>query len=300
MFDELLREIEHGHFINKAVSKGWYPELLFEKVGDNLKTLIEGLEKHEALEGNGPIELPVQKALVLSREKFQDYLPADYCIPLNSADETLLNEKIAERFDEKWKIPWIRRDAKLVKTIKGLIAKNEEPYQRIYLRKKWSDIASPHYHSVFLWGELTSIGWETCQDELVDELSPVSGIEALRGNCDQAIDLLESAIDDGYVGWDSRKNILVNRIGQIYLLKGDFIRAECTFKELSRRVRWYIEGNHGAVYYNHQLALVLLNNGFPDKAEKAFEKVAENLPPPIVGEYKTNYTKLLGMYRKKS
>lgn len=272
MFDKLVREIEHQHYIKSGIEKGWFPENIVKLVMDSVKKSVENPDTQQ-------LEESVSTSLVAVRNGLSSSLPENYCLPLDEAEQVALQTKIDASIIRRILPSFISRHI----AIYNIEKQSQNPYERLWLQMQHANTSSERW---------------SYQDSIIDEALPISAIESLRGNFDQAITLLEDLVDNHYVGWESRKNVVVNRIGYIYLLKGDFVRAECTFKEVQRRGVIYLEGGEGAILYNHQLALVYLINGEPTKAEKAFERVSMWLPSGKSEEYKKDYQILVEQHKK--
>ncbi|MBI5390865.1 hypothetical protein HZB02_05195 [Candidatus Woesearchaeota archaeon] len=277
---DLVRDIKHLQYLRKATEQGWIPPDIPKIVNDNLRQIVE----HTGAEQLSPVS--VTGALDLIKQDSRALMACNNLKPLSNAEERDLTVTIDQQCES---LRFFKRSRR-AHLIQRMYAASTNPYERLQLLRIASQNAKYHKDSVLN----PFIDWVNVQDTIVSEVLPIAGIEALQGNYEGAIDLLEKLIDEHYVSWSSRVNCLVNRIGYTYLLKGDFVRAECTFKEVQRRSVWYLEGDEGTELYNHQLALTYLLNGDVTKAKRAFEKAVECLPIQMEKEYTQNYQQLCG------
>lgn len=287
MFDALVPEIERTSHVEYGIAMGWFPDNLVRLAVTSLETCLKN-SQFEGLEG--AITNTLTHHLP---QQFRNLLPEGYSEPLNGEMEGVLVQKVEERANQRRSFfhPF-SRDYKTIRACAGLYAQSQNPYERLSLLKMISRCKNQsHILSMRrIFSEPSFI-----QDTIVANVLPLAGLEAMRGNFSQAISVLEDTMDEGYVWWDTMKNVLVSGLAGVYLLQGDLIRAECTFKEVQRR--WYepLEGDYGALLYNHRLALVLLQNNQIEKARKAFERAVSFLPKEIAAGYQENYHRLIEM-----
>ena len=288
MFDALIPEIEKTSHVEYGIAMGWFPDNLVKLAVTSLETCLRNCQ-FEGLEG--AISNTLAHHLP---QQFRALLPAGYSEPLDESSEKALAREIeAESSKRKSFFHPFSHDYRIVRACGGLYEKSHNPYERLSLLK----IISKHKENVLSMRRVFSDpAW--IQDIIVANVLPLAGLEAMRGNFGQAVAVLEETMDEGYISWDTRKNWLVRGIAEVYLIQGDLVRAECSFKEVQRR--WYepLEGAYGALLYNHQLALILLKNNQIERARKAFERAVSFLPQEVAVEYNANYRRLIEMKSK--
>ena len=289
MFESVIRDIDHFNYVRHGIEMGWFPANLVDVVLSSMETLLKNCKFQK---------LP--SALVSSNQAFtaevNSLMPPDYAAPIKETDEADLEARVDSMASQIRTVRHpFRMEYRKVKARKDLFLQSGNPYERLSLLMGLSESERKFGRKFFeiLHGAFWYTNGTKIQDALVNEVLFVAELEALRGRHDTAIALLEDVIDKRYVWWESRKNVLVSAIGQIYLLKGDLVRAECSFKEVQRRNVWYLEGEYGALLYNHRVSLVLLQNGEIERAGKAFERVKEFLPHEKSIQYDQNYKQLL-------
>lgn len=284
MFDTFVRNVEHHAYITQGIERGWFPANLVELVTSSMETLLKNCRFQDL-----PNALEVTSGSLTV--EFDSLIPQDYAVPLTDGEKADLNTRIKETSPRITLRHPLSRSYKRVLASKAVLEKSTNPYERLELLKV---IATSQRNLISLLDEFFWYTWTgDTQSAIVGEALPIAGLQALRGRPNDAILLLEELMDEGYVSWDSRKNALVSAIGYIQLLKGDLIRAECSFKEVQRRNVWYVEGEYGALLYNHRVGMILLQNGELERARKAFERVSSFLPQEKSPQYVENYQRVL-------